>query len=323
MFDPDCFAKSGKWAPEDTRKWQDAVLSQPADSRRDYEANVVSRLQKLDSNHISLTTYRTSQSGDEKFDHLFVTIGDLGNGNPNILLIGGVHGNEPSGVEACVRIAEQFNESADPPDINIVIFPCLFPWSYVHNQRWVYEDALDPNRHMIVGGSDFGRVSTAESFMFEIADMPPFAIALDFHETNDSDIKLWRKMRTKRYGGKSNGDGNRNPNGFHLMASECPDTLKEERKKIAQKILSNVAQHSRITTCASVTGYPCKVGTVWASGDKRGFTRTFLNSYANHVFVTEVVPELLAANEEEMFEKAVQCQLAAFEAALDHLRPAV
>ena len=63
---------------------------------------------------------------------------------PSVLVTGGVHGYETSGVQGAIRFldtrAEDFAEK-----FNLVVAPCVSPWGYERVQRW-NAMAVDPNR---------------------------------------------------------------------------------------------------------------------------------------------------------------------------------
>ena len=63
---------------------------------------------------------------------------------PSVLVTGGVHGYETSGVQGAIlfcstRAAEYVGQ------FNIVVLPCVSPWGYEHIERW-NSVCLDPNR---------------------------------------------------------------------------------------------------------------------------------------------------------------------------------
>ncbi|KAL7565647.1 hypothetical protein ACA910_019002 [Epithemia clementina (nom. ined.)] len=72
----------------------------------------------------------------------------------NVLITGGVHGYETSGVQGALLFlqtkAEQYttthnNNNNNNNLLNWVVIPCVSPWSYEHVQRWQAQ-MMDPNR---------------------------------------------------------------------------------------------------------------------------------------------------------------------------------
>lgn len=60
---------------------------------------------------------------------------------PNVLVTGGVHGSETSGVEGCMK----FVQNGPTPDFNLVVAPCVSPWAYEWGTR-CQSNQKDPNR---------------------------------------------------------------------------------------------------------------------------------------------------------------------------------
>ncbi len=97
---------------------------------------------------------------------------------PTVLLIGGTHGDEPAGVEACLTVLEH-DLAAWHRHFGFEVVPCLNPFGYVHNTRhnarnvdinWTYDDTSVPE----VDGMK--RLLRGQRFSF----------ALDFHEDWES-----------------------------------------------------------------------------------------------------------------------------------------
>ena len=64
---------------------------------------------------------------------------------PAVLITGGVHGYETSGVQGALQWLESdFDRYSGR--INLLVLPCISPWGYETINRW-NPDALDPNRH--------------------------------------------------------------------------------------------------------------------------------------------------------------------------------
>ena len=68
---------------------------------------------------------------------------------PVMLVTGGVHGYETSGVHGALRFAER-HAAEHAGRVNLVVVPCVSPWGYERIHRW-NPDALDPNRNFRAG----------------------------------------------------------------------------------------------------------------------------------------------------------------------------
>ena len=68
---------------------------------------------------------------------------------PSVLVTGGVHGYETSGVQGAIRFlhsaARDYTER-----FNFVVAPCVSPWGYETINRW-NPGAIDPNRSFSAG----------------------------------------------------------------------------------------------------------------------------------------------------------------------------
>ncbi|MCV5245409.1 DUF2817 domain-containing protein, partial [Escherichia coli] len=63
---------------------------------------------------------------------------------PIVLVTGGVHGYETSGVHGALKfVATEAEHYAE--HFNIVVAPCVSPWGYEVINRW-NPNAIDPNR---------------------------------------------------------------------------------------------------------------------------------------------------------------------------------
>jgi hypothetical protein len=110
-----------------------------------------------------------------------------------VLITGGVHGYETSGVHGALGFMEQVTAS-DEAKFNFVCAPCISPWAYETINRW-NPKAIDPNR-------SFRAESPSEEcvhFLKAMAGMNPFA-HFDLHETTDTDNTVFRPAKAARDG---------------------------------------------------------------------------------------------------------------------------
>ena len=99
-----------------------------------------------------------------------------------MLVTGGVHGYETSGVQGAIRFletrAQEYNEN-----FNIVVAPCLSPWGYETINRW-NPDAIDPNRSFY---PDSPAQESALFIQYLTALGADITTHIDLHETTDTD----------------------------------------------------------------------------------------------------------------------------------------
>jgi hypothetical protein len=115
-------------------------------------------------------------------------------GLPIVLVTGGVHGYETSGVHGALRFLE--HHAVDYQGrANLLVAPCVSPWGYETIQRW-NPHAVDPNR-------SFGNGAAQESALLR-ALVAPFRervlVHVDLHETTDSDEDEFRPALAARDG---------------------------------------------------------------------------------------------------------------------------
>mmetsp|Transcript_16889 Transcript_16889/g.25105 ORF Transcript_16889/g.25105 Transcript_16889/m.25105 type:complete len:385 (-) Transcript_16889:146-1300(-) len=155
---------------------------------------------------------------------------------PNVLITGGVHGYETSGVMGALLFAESGKAEYYSKYFNIFVAPCISPWGYERVQRW-NANAVDPNRSFnpdgeIVEGRSFNpEAATGEStalIQFLKGDnmkqlmgdnsMDNWICHIDLHETTDTDETEFRPAKSARDGivwtEESKGEI---PDGFYLV----------------------------------------------------------------------------------------------------------
>lgn len=295
------------WNKSQVREWRDSVHAQG--KKRDY-CEIVSRITRLPANTHTVEAYAVMSDGNPAFR---ISIGDMGNSNPNVLITGGVHGYEPSGVEAAMRFAEK-EVSSLTDKFNFAIYPCISPWAYEHDQRWNAE-AEDPNR-LFARGETFTPIEECQSFMTSIEKHGViFTAAVDLHETCDRDVHL-RVMRSERFGSSLAPDYQEIPQGYYLTLSKRETAGENGRQLLfGQAIIDEVVKVSPIAPEKTILEGKVNYGGVTLSLPSKGLMRTYLDDHAKLVAVTEVYPD----HPHMTPEKAVQAQLASVRGALNFI----
>jgi len=98
-----------------------------------------------------------------------------------VLISGGIHGDEPAGIETICEFLEKKLYIPFLRDWHIEILPCLNPSGYQRNTRNNYEDK-DLNRLFKLVSS-----STEIEIIQKVLDNNPFDLTLELHEDSDSD----------------------------------------------------------------------------------------------------------------------------------------
>lgn len=236
----------------------------------------------------------------------------------NVLITGGVHGYETSGVQGAIRfIHTQAHAYSDR--VNFIIAPCLSPWGYETINRW-NPFAIDPNRSFIHNEAKDTANSTqatsspapeSQALMDFLATLKlDFTLHIDLHETTDSDNSEFRPALAARDG--TSHDNWNIPDGFYLVG----DTLKPQAA-FQTAVIKGVAAVTHIAPAdeqgrligapleqQGVINYPTK-----ALGLCAGVTD------AIYCTTTEVYPDSPKVDD----ENCILAQVAAITAALDYV----
>ena len=283
---------------------------QSATSVRSYDQDVVQRVTKLPANTNFVEDYGSVDIGGAAHPLLCVSKKIENEKAPWILITGGVHGYEPSGVEASLRFLEQgIPEVSDK--FNFVVFPCISPWAYEYDHRW-NADAEDPNRCF---SRSVPFVPECRLFMDKLEGMGiSFVAAIDLHETPDRDIDL-RQQRASRFGSPLAADYKDIPQGFYLMQTDSGDTS-DNAKQLAygRAIINEVRTISPIAPESKILGHVNRAGILLAPPSE-GLMRSYLSRHADLIAVTEVYPDHPGMGD----AKAIDTQMASIRGALNHV----
>lgn len=112
---------------------------------------------------------------------------------PNVLVTGGVHGYETSGVQGALRFLQTM-AGTYAGKFNFLVLPCISPWGYETINRWG-PNAVDPNR-------SFRQNSPSEEAGLVMAYLEQSSLDwlahFDLHETTDSDNSEFRPALAAR-----------------------------------------------------------------------------------------------------------------------------
>ncbi len=114
---------------------------------------------------------------------------------PVVLITGGVHGYETSGVHGALQFLEQ-RAANYTQDLNLLAVPCVSPWAYERIQRW-NANAVDPNRSFKEGS---GAAESAAVLRLIAPLRERFLLHVDLHETTDTDESEFRPALAARDG---------------------------------------------------------------------------------------------------------------------------
>lgn len=275
--------------------------------RRSYADEVVARLERLPA-AAELFQYGTldyTHLGSGTYPLLAVRTRDWNPDRPVVLVTGGVHGYETSGVQGALQWLEQdFDRHAGA--INRLVLPCVSPWGYETINRW-NPAALDPNR-------EFRPASPAAESALAMACVAArcsrIDVHLDLHETTDTDNSEFGPAKAARDGVVF--DEHAIPDGFYLVADrERPEPDFQRALIDAVRRLTHIAkpdEQGRIIGVALQQEGVISL-TQRASGLCGGMTD------ARFVTTTEVYPDSATATPQECNE----AQVAAVRSAIEYL----
>jgi len=160
--------------------------------KRSYLDEVVSKIKNLE-HHFEIKKYGALSYSPEKYPLFILKTKSFDLEKKNILITGGVHGYETSGVHGALAFLEE--EAKNYTDaFNIICAPCISPWAYETINRW-NPDAIDPNR-------SFYNESPSEECSLLIKALNEMNISftahIDLHETTDTDNTVFRPALESR-----------------------------------------------------------------------------------------------------------------------------
>jgi hypothetical protein len=198
------------WGDSEKAEW---LSRQPR--RRSYADDVLHRIESL-REHFEVSQYGTLEYAPDRYPLFAVRSRDWNDDLPGMLVTGGVHGYETSGVHGALQFLE--TRARDYAGrANLLVAPCVSPWGYERIHRW-NRDAIDPNRN-------FRPDSPSQEAAALLALVAPlrehFVLHIDLHETTDSDESEFRPALAARDG--KDFEPGEIPDGFYLVGdSEDP-----------------------------------------------------------------------------------------------------
>jgi hypothetical protein len=288
--------------------WGDAERAQwlaQQTSKRSYANDVVARIDRL-SARFTVSDYGHLDYSPDRYRLLSIRNRHWRDDKPLVLITGGVHGYETSGVHGALEFLEQRAEGyADR--IDLLVAPCVSPWGYERIHRW-NPHAIDPNR-------SFRANSPAEecaALMRLVAPLRKRALVhIDLHETTDTDESEFRPALSAR-DGKPFEPGTI-PDGFYLVANSENRQLPFQEAVIAAvaKVTHIAAPDAKGQLIGSDVISP---GVIEYAVRELGLCTAITD--ARYTTITEVYPDSPRASPEQCNAAQVAAVCAAIEFAL-------
>jgi len=288
------------WGAAEKSEWLSRQIR-----RRSYADDVLSRIDRLRA-RFDVTQYGLLEYGDQKYPLLAIRSRSWRGELACVLVTGGVHGYETSGVHGALQFVEQYGQDYTAR-VNLLVAPCVSPWAYERIHRWNRE-AVDPNR-------SFRENSPAQESSALMRLVSPlrdrFLVHVDLHETTDSDESEFRPALAARDGEPFEPDGV--PDGFYVVGD-----IDDPQLEFQRAIVTAVAKVTHIAPADAkgeiigspvvdqgVINYP-----VQRLGLCAGITR------ARYRTTTEVYPDSPRATPEQCNAAQVEAVRAAIDFAL-------
>ncbi|KQY86931.1 DUF2817 domain-containing protein [Pelomonas sp. Root1444] len=192
------------WGPAEVAAWRARVTRQ-----RSYADDVLRAIEPL-RQAFDVAEYGALDNDDGHFPLLAIRSRPWNDALPILVVTGGVHGYETSGVLGALQFVAEHG-LAQAGRANLLVVPCVSPWSYERVQRW-NRDAQDPNRNF----RDGSPVPEAAALVALLAPLRGRVLMhIDLHETTDSDESEFRPALAARDGEAFVPDTV--PDGFYLV----------------------------------------------------------------------------------------------------------
>ncbi|WP_104041109.1 M14 family metallopeptidase [Vibrio hyugaensis] len=176
------------WGEAERKAW-----CEQRDVKRSYQEEVVTKIDAL-RERFDVEQYGALSYDEARFPLFCIKTRNWDVAKPVVLVTGGVHGYETSGVHGALKfVAKQAERYAE--HFNIVVAPCVSPWGYEVINRW-NPNAIDPNRSFYADSP----AEESANLIKLVATLGDILMHIDLHETTDSDETEFRPALAARDG---------------------------------------------------------------------------------------------------------------------------
>ncbi|ARD42913.1 M14 family metallocarboxypeptidase [Colwellia sp. PAMC 21821] len=289
------------------KKWTDGdkeIWFQQQQKKRSYFDEVVTKLDSLNE-HFIIEQYGSLLYDAENYPLYALKSLNWLEDKPTILITGGVHGYETSGVQGAIRFlqtaAQPFQEA-----FNFIVLPCISPWGYETINRW-NPLCIDPNR-------SFYENSPAQESLAVMQFMKTlgleFMAHIDLHETTDSDNSEFRPALAARDAIEQKSWNI--PDGFYLVGDSAKPQASFQKAIIAA--VEKITHIAPADNDDKLIGVPlAQVGVINYAARELGLCMGLTE--APYVTTTEVYPDSPSADD----ETCILAQVAVITGALNYL----
>tara|TARA_R110001606_G_scaffold157864_1_gene301142 strand:- start:2194 stop:3123 length:930 start_codon:yes stop_codon:yes gene_type:complete len=273
--------------------------------KRSYHNEVVVHIDSLRGD-FNVEQYGVLEYANGPYPLYVVCTKEFSQQKPTILVTGGVHGYETSGVQGALRFALQHAVKYQT-DFNLIIAPCISPWGYETINRW-NPIAVDPNRSFIPNTLS----PEAAQIMAYVSNLgTPIYAHIDLHETTDTDNSEFRPALSARDGIFQ--ENWQIPDGFYTVGDT--NNPQEAFQRAVIESVEKVTHIALPDDTGKLIGSPMtQNGVINYALKDLGLCAGFTN--ATYTTTTEVYPDSANATPEE----CILAQVAAVTGALAYLQ---
>jgi Succinylglutamate desuccinylase / Aspartoacylase family len=290
------------WGVAEISAWQTGQSR-----KRSYVADVVSVIDGLRSRY-EVVQYGRLEYHPEGYALFAIKSREWRDELPCVLVTGGVHGYETSGVYGALQFVDR--HAADYAGrINLVVAPCVSPWAYERINRW-NPDAIDPNRSF----RDDSPARESAALMHLVTPLRDrILVHVDLHETTDTDESEFRPALAARDGVAYVPD--EIPDGFYLV--DDSDNPQPEFQRAVIAAVANVTHIAPADRNGEIIGSPMVApGVINYPLKQLGLCAGITD--ATYTTTTEVYPDSPRATAEQCNAAQVAAVRAAIDFALAH-----
>ncbi|WP_243047785.1 M14 family metallocarboxypeptidase [Dyella sp. RRB7] len=290
------------WGAAEREAWLARQVKQ-----RSYAQDVLSVIERF-RERFDVVEYGALDYGAEHYPLLAIRSRDWREDLPVLLVTGGVHGYETSGVHGALQFVQQHAQDY-VGRANLLVVPCVSPWAYERIHRW-NPDALDPNRNFRKH-SPAGESAALVDLLEPLRDR--VLMHIDLHETTDSDESEFRPALAAR-DGKDFVPGEI-PDGFYLV-----DDIEHPQPEFQRSVIEAVAKVTHIAAAdahGEIIGSPLLLpGVIKFPVKQWGLCAGITN--ARYATTTEVYPDSPHATPQQCNDAQVAAVRASIDYALAH-----
>ncbi|KKD58024.1 peptidase [Grimontia sp. AD028] len=287
------------WGKKERVQWLHTVSI-----KRSYQEEVLGKINAL-KGRFDVEQYGALSYNKARYPQFGIRSRNFDASKPTILITGGVHGYETSGVHGALKFLDT-EALSYTEHFNLVVAPCVSPWGYETINRW-NPQTIDPNR-------SFYENSPSEEAANVMAWVKGLGVKIfthiDLHETTDTDESEFRPALAARDGKEYEPDTV--PDGFYTVGdTDMPNT------EFQTAIINEVRKVTHIAPAdenGNIIGTPVEQeGVINYPTKKLGLCSGFTN--CQYGTTTEVYPDSPKVTDEECND----AQVAAVRGALNYL----